>query len=149
MINNKFVLVLLILLAMWNLGMALYEDKKKIAVFVAFTAAIYLMNAFLGGQSKVNGIFADEIDGLTWLSHVVMPMVLAQCLEWMKGASVGKISHKLRKICVAVGLLVAGQFLNEKGGFYIALMWLLTVAVILVRKGYDYVITSGRFKKRV
>ena len=31
----------------------------------------------------------------------------------------------------------------------IALMWFLTMAVILVRKGYDYVITSGSFKKRV
>lgn len=149
MINNKFVLVLLILLAMWNLGMALYEDKKKIAVFVAFTTVIYLMNAVLGGQSEVNGIFADQIDGLTWLSHVVMPMVLAQCLSLMKGVSAGKVMHKVRRMMEAVVLLAAGQFLNEKGGFYIALMWLLTVAVILVRKGYDYVITSGRFKKRI
>ena len=149
MINNKFVLVLLILLAMWNLGMALYEDKKKIAVFVAFVVAIYLMNAFLGGQSEVNGFWVDEIDGLTWLSHAVMPMVLSQCLSLMKGVSAGKVTHKVRRIAEAAVLLVAGQFLNEKGGFYIALMWLLTVAVILVRKGYDYVITSGRFKKRI
>ena len=149
MINNKVVLVLLILLAMWNLGMALYEDKKKIAVFVAFTAVIYLMNAFLGSQSEVNGFFADEIDGLTWLSHVVMPMVLSQCLSLMKGVSAGKVTHKGRRILEASVLLVAGQFFDEKGGFYIALMWLLTVAVILVRKGYDYVITSGSFKKRV
>ena len=149
MINNKVVLVLLVLLAMWNLGMALYEDKKKIAVFVAFAAAIYLMNAFLGGQSEVNGFWADEIDGLTWLSHVVMPMVLSQCLSLMKGVSAGKVTHKVRRIVEAAVLLLAGQFLNEKGGFYIALMWLLTVAVILVRKGYDYVITSGRFKKRI
>ena len=149
MINNKFVLVLLILLAMWNLGMVLYEDKKKIAVFVAFAATIYLMNAFLGGRSEVNGFWADEIDGLTWLSHVVMPMVLSQCLSLMKGVSAGKVTHKVRRIVEAAVLLVAGQFLNEKGGFYIALMWLLTVAVILVRKGYDYVITSGRFKKRI
>ena len=60
MINNKVVLVLLILLAMWNLGMALYEDKKKIAVFVLFTAMIYLMNTFLGGQSEVNGIWRKK-----------------------------------------------------------------------------------------
>ena len=149
MINNKFVLVLLILLAMWNLGMALYDDKKKIAVFVAFAATIYLMNAFLGGQSEVNGFWADEMDGLTWLSHVVMPMVLSQCLSLMKGVAAGKVTHKVRRIVEAAILLVAGQFLNEKGGFYIALMWLLTAAVILVRKGYDYVITSGRFKKRI
>ena len=48
MINNKFVLVLLIVLAMWNLGMALYEDKKKIAVFVAFAAAISFDNDCAG-----------------------------------------------------------------------------------------------------
>ena len=149
MINNKFVLVLLIVLAMWNLGMALYEDKKKIVVFVAFAAAIYLMNAFLGGQSEVNGFFADEIDGLTWLSHVVMPMVLSQCLSLMKGVTAGKVTHKVRRTVEAAILLLTGQFLNEKGGFYIALMWFLTMAVILVRKGYDYVITSGSFKKRV
>jgi len=148
-INNKFVLILLILLAAWRLGMALYEEKKKRVVFVLFVAVIYLMNAFLGGQSEVNSILVDEPHGLTWLNCVVMPLVLAHCLEWMKAASAGKISHKLRRICEAVILLVAGQMLNEKGGFYIALMWLLTIAVILVRKGYDYVVTSGSFKKRV
>ena len=149
MINNKFVLILLILLAAWRLGMALYEEKKKRIVFVLFVAGIYLMNSFLGGQSEVNQIFADQPHGLTWLSCVVMPLVLAHCLEWMRAASAGKVSHKLRRICEAVVLLVAGQLLNDKGGFYIALMWLLAIAVILVRKGYDYVVTSGCFKKRV
>ena len=149
MINNKFLLILLVLLTTWRLGMALYEEKKRRVVFVLFVAAIYLMNAFFGGQSEVNQIFAEQPHELTWLSCVVMPMVLAHCLEWMKAVQVGKVSHKLRRICEAVILLVAGQCLNEKGGFYIALMWLLTVAVILVRKGYDYVITTGCFKKRV
>ena len=78
-----------------------------------------------------------------------MPMVLSQCLSLMKGAAAGKVTHKVRRIVEAAVLLLAGQFLNEKGGFYIALMWFLTMAVILVRKGYDYVITSGSFKKRV
>ena len=149
MINNKFLLILLVLLTTWRLGMALYEEKKKRVVFVLFVAAIYLMNVFFGGQSEVNQIFAEQPHELTWLSCVVMPMVLAHCLEWMKAVQVGKVSHKLRRICEAVILLVAGQCLNEKGGFYIALMWLLTVAVILVRKGYNYVITTGCFKKRV
>lgn len=149
MINNKFVLILLILLAAWRLGMALYEEKKKRVVFVLFVAVIYLLNAFLGGQSEVNSIFTDQPSGLTWLSCVVMPMVLAHCLEWMKAASAGKVLRKLRRICEMVVLLVAGQMLDEKGGFYIALMLFLTIAVILVRKGYDYVITSGSFKKRV
>ena len=149
MINNKFLLILFVLLATWRLGMALYEEKKRRVVFVLFVAAIYLMNVFLGGQSEVNQIFAEQPNGLTWLSCVVMPMVLAHCLEWMKAVQAGKVSHKLRRICEAVILLVAGQCLNEKGGFYIALMWFLTVMVILVRKGYDYVITTGCFKKRV
>lgn len=149
MINNKFLLILLVLLATWRLGMALYEEKKRRVVFVLFVAAIYLMNVFLGGQSEVNQIFAEQPNGLTWLSCVVMPMVLAHCLEWMKAVQAGKVSHKLRRICEAVILLFAGQLLDKKGGFYIALMWLLTVAVILVRKGYDYVITTGSFKKRV
>ena len=149
MINNKFLLILLILLATWRLGMPLYEEKKKRVVFVLFAAAIYLMNACLGGQSEVNQIFAEQPHGLTWLSCVVMPMTLAHCLEWMKAVRAGKVSHKLRRICEAVVLLAAGQWLNEKGGFYIALMWFLTAAVILVRKGYDYGVTSGSFKKRI
>lgn len=149
MINNKFLLILLVLLATWRLGMALYEEKKRRVVFVLFVAAIYLMNVFFGGQSEVNQIFAEQPNGLTWLSCVVMPMVLAHCLEWMKAVQAGKVSHKMRRICEAVILLFAGQLLDKKGGFYIALMWLLTVAVILVRKGYDYVITTGSFKKRV
>ena len=149
MINNKIVLVLFILLATWRLGMALYEEKKKRVVFVLFTAAIYLLNTFLGGQSEVNHIFADKPDGLTWLSCVVMPIVLAHCLEWMRPATIGKVPQKLRRICEMAVLLVAGQLLNEKGGFYIALMLFVTVAVICVRKGYDYVITSGSFKKRI
>ena len=135
MINNKFVLILLILLAAWRLGMALYGEKKKRVVFVLFVAVIYLMNAFWGGQSEVNDIFAEQPHGLTWLSCVVMPMVLAHCLEWMTAASSGKVPHKLRRICEGVILLVAAQMLDEKGGFYIALMWLLTIAVIFVRKG--------------
>ena len=149
MVNNKFLLILLIILATWRLGMALYEEKNKRVVFVLFAAVIYLMNTFLGGQSEVNQILADQPHGLTWLSCVVMPVVLAHCLEWMKVVSAGKVSHKLRRVCEAVILLVAGQLLNEKGGFYILLMWFLTIVVILVRKGYDYVITSGSFKKRV
>jgi len=148
-LNNKYVLVLLILLAAWRLGVALFGEKKKIAVFVLFTAVIYLMNTFLGGQSEVNRIFAEQPEGLTWLSCVVMPMTLAHCLEWMNAASAGKVPHKLRRICEIAILLVAGQWFDEKGGFYIALMLLLTIAVVVVRKGYDYVVTSGSFKKRV
>ena len=53
MINNKFFLILLVLLTTYRLGMALYEEKKKRVVFVLFVAAIYLMNTFLGGQSEV------------------------------------------------------------------------------------------------
>ena len=149
MINNKILLILLIFFATWRLGMTLYEENKKRVVFVLFVAVIYLMNAFLGEQSEVNQIFAEQPHGLTWLCSVVMPMVLAHCLEWMKAVRVGKVSHKLLRICEAVVLLVAGQLLNKKGGFYIILMWVLTVAVILVRKGYDYVIKTGSFKKRV
>ncbi|MBR5564875.1 MAG: hypothetical protein IKW08_01790 [Roseburia sp.] len=149
MINNKFLLILLVLLATWRLGMALYEEKKKRVVFLLFVVVIYLMNTFLGGQSEVNQIFAKQPYELTWLSCVVMPMVLTHCLEWMKAVQVGKVSHKLRRVCEILILLVAGQCLNEKGGFYIILMLLLTVAVIVVRKGYAYVITSGSFKKRV
>lgn len=149
MINNKFFLILFILLASWRLSISLYKEKKKRIVFILFIAAIYLMNVFLGGQSEVNQIFAEQPHGLTWLSCVVMPMVLAYCLEWMRIVRIGKVPQKLRRICEVLILLVAGQCLDEKGGFYIALMLFLTVAVIVVRKGYDYVITSGCFKKRV
>lgn len=129
--------------------MALYKENEKRVVFVLFAAVIYLLNAFLGGRSEVNDFFADRPDGLAWLNWVVMPMVLSDCIDWMKEMSDGKVLHKLRKIIRTVLFIVAAQLLNEKGAFYIALMWLLSITVMIVRKGYAYVITSGSFKKRV
>lgn len=151
MLNNKVVLVLCILLALWRLGMALYGDdeKKKIPVFVLFATGIYLLNGCVGRTSEVNDFFADRPLGLTWLSCVVMPVVLAECLLWMKEVSAGKVSHKLFKLVKAVLLIAAGGVLNDKGVFYITLMWLLAAAVICFRKGYAYVITAGGFKKRI
>ncbi len=149
MLNNKISLILCILLAMWNLGMSLYKEKEKRVAFVLFAAVIYLLNAFLGGKSEVNDFFADRPDGLTWLSWVVMPLVFSDCIDWMKEVTAGNVSHKLRKIVRTVLFILIAQFFDEKGAFYIALMWGLSITVILVRKGYAYVVTSGSFKKRV
>lgn len=129
--------------------MSLYKEKEKRVAFVLFAAAIFLLNAFLGGKSEVNDFFADRPAGLTWLSWVVIPMVFADCLDWMKEAVAGKVLHKLQKIIRVILFMAAAQFLDEKGAFYIALMWILSIAVVIVRKGYAYVITSGSFKKRV
>ncbi|MBQ8279998.1 MAG: hypothetical protein IJZ23_09185 [Roseburia sp.] len=133
----------------WRLGSALFDEEEKVAEFELFVIGIYWMTAFLEGQSVVTGIFLNSWNGLTWLSCFVMPVVLANCLEWMKQAEAGKMQGMIKKIGMAVIMLLAGQLTNEKGGFYVALMLFLAIAVIIVRKGYDYGITSGRFKKRV
>ena len=77
-----------------------------------------------------------------------MPVVFGSCVEWMKSTEICKwgwieIAYK------AAVFVLAGQLMNAKGGFYIGLMLVTTLTVMIVRKGYDYVVTSGRFKKRV
>ena len=73
-----------------------------------------------------------------------MPLTFCMILEWLKR---GKT--KITDVVIAILLVIAGQYCDTKGGFYIALMLLLAVLVKLVRKGYAYVTTSGRFKKRI
>lgn len=145
-----FCLLLFFYMVLWKVGTGLFEKEEQIISFVAIVTGIYGMTTYLEGQSVVTGIFLNSWNGLTLLSCVVMPAAFAACLEVMNEAiNEGKIEHRIEKICMAVVLLLAGQLTNARGGFYIALMLIVTLAVIIVRKGYDYVVTSGRFKKRV
>lgn len=135
-------------MGIWNLGKLLLFDEEKVTWFVLLVTGIYWMTTYLERQSLVTGIFLNSWNGLTLLSCFVMPVVFGNCVEWMKQED-WKMSGLLEILFKAVVFGLAGQLTNAKGGFYIGLMLLATLAVIIVRKGYDYVITSGRFKKRV
>lgn len=138
-------------MVLWRVGMQLFKTDKQIMGFEIIAIIIYWMTTYLEGQSVVTGIFLNSWNGLTLLSCCIMPVTFSVCMAWIREATegTGKLEHKVQKICMAVTLLLAGQVTNDKGGFYIALMLFLMAAVIIARKGYDYVITSGRFKKRV
>lgn len=138
-------------MVLWRVGRQLFKEEKQIMQFETIAIIIYWMTTYLEGQSVVTGIFLNSWNGLTLLSCCIMPMTFSVSVAWIKEATeeTGKLLHKMEKICMAVILLLAGQLTNDKGGFYIALMLLLTLAVIIARKGYDYGIASGRFKKRV
>lgn len=137
-------------MVLWRVGTVFFEKEEQISSFVAVVTVIYAMTTYLEGQSVVTGIFLNSWNGMTQLSCMVMPAALAACLEVINEVvNEGRIEHKIEKICMTVILLLAGQLTNAKGGFSIALMLMVSLAVIIVRKGYDYVVTSGRFKKRV
>lgn len=138
-------------MVLWKIGKQLLKKEEQIIRFVLIAILIYWMTTYLEGQSVVTGIFLNSWNGLTLLSCCIMPAAFSTCLAWMQEAAdgSGKIARKIEKICMAVTLLLAGQLTNDKGGFYAALMLFLTAAVVIVRKGYDHGITSGRFKKRV
>ena len=132
----------------WSLGKRLFNSEEKVMWFVLFVTGIYWMTTYLEGQSLVTGIFLNSWNGLTLLSCFVMPVAFGNCIEYMRQADARKI-NVAETIYKAVVLGLAGQLTDAKGGFYIGLMLFATFAVIVARKGYDYVITSGRFKKRV
>ena len=131
-------------LVLYRLGRCFYEQKKDALIFVGFTTLLYVLCALRGGREAITGIFTNGSEGLTILSCILMPLTFCMILEWMKR---GKT--KITDIVIAILLVIAGQYCDAKGGFYIALMLLLAVAVKLVRKGYAYVTSSGRFKKRI
>jgi len=135
-------------MGIWNLGKQLIGDEEKVTWFVLLVTGIYWMTTYLEGQSLVTGIFLNSWNGLTLLSCFVMPVVFGNCVEWMKTMDSPRLDLT-EKLFKAVVFVLAGQLANAKGGFYVGLMLFTTLAVIIVRKGYDYVITSGRFKKRV
>ena len=136
-------------LGIWRMGNQLIEDKKYCVPFIWIVTVIYWMTTYLEGQSVVTGIFLNCWNGLTLLSCVIMPIAFGELLNWIEEAAAGRIENKIEKIAAAVLLLLAGQLTDEKGGFYIGLMFVVSITVVIVRKGYDYGITSGRFKKRV
>ena len=131
-------------LSLWRLGKSLYTENRQAATFVIFAAALYVMCAFREGREAVTGIFLHSGEGLVILSCVVMPLAFCMMLQWLK-----KVESRIELCVMAVALVLAGQFCDDKGGFYILLMLLLGVMVKIVRKGYAYVTTSGRFKKRI
>ena len=135
--------------AIWRIGNQLIKKKENLVFFVGIVTAIYWMTTYLTGQSVLTGIFLNSWNGLTLLSCCIMPIAFGELAEWMAESEKGKIGYKIEKICTAAVLLLAGQLTDEKGGFYIGLMLLISTAVMIVRKGDDYGITSGRFKKRV
>ena len=51
-------------------------------------------------------------------------------------------------ILLLVPLITAATY-GERISPFLVTMLFVAVAVIIVRKGYDYVVTSGSFKKRV
>jgi len=134
----------------WNLGNRLLEDREKVSAFVLIITGIYWMTTYLEGQSLVTGIFLNSWNGLTLLSCLVLPVVFGNLTEWMqevqKSNRVFGLFEKSYRVMI---FLLAALLTNAKGAFYVGLMLFVTLAVISVRKGYDYVVTSGRFKKRV
>lgn len=136
-------------MGIWRVGNQLVKNKKGCISFIWIVTVIYWMTTYLQDQSVVTGIFLNSWNGMTLLSCVIMPIAFGEFFKWIEETAVGKIVYKTEKIVVAILLLLAGQLTDEKGGFYIGLMLIISIAVVIVRKGYDYGITSGRFKKRV
>ena len=139
-----FLVLPIFFLSLWRLGKSLYSENRQAATFVLFAAALYVMCALREGREAVTGIFLHSGEGLVILSCVVMPLGFCMVLQWLK-----KVESRIELCIMAVAMVLAGQFCDAKGGFYILLMLLLGIMVKIVRKGYAYVITSGCFKKRI
>ena len=144
-------LLLFFFTGMWRLGSVLFEKEEQRILFELLAVIIYWMTTYLSKSSLVTGIFLNSWHGLTLLSCVVLPFTWACILDWMKQAQAGlrKVEAKLEKLYMTVVLLLAGQLTYDRGGFYVACMLALGVAVVLVKGGYDYGVASGRFKKRI
>lgn len=140
----SFLVIPVFFLTLWRLGKSLFAEKKEAVVFVVFATALYLMCAFREGREAATGIFLNSKEGLTILSCVVMPLAFCMILQWLK-----KVESRIEMCVMSAAVVFAGQFCDDKGGFYILLMLLLGVTVKLVRKGYAYVVASGGFKKRI
>lgn len=135
----------------WHVGKQLLGKTEYVKAFVLITVGIYWMTTYRMDQSVVTGIFLNSWNGLTWLSCFVMPAAFTFCISRTEKSDMAELLTMSlpEAFFQAVILLLAGQLTNEKGGFYIALMFALTLFVIVGRKGYQYVITSCRFEKRI
>ncbi len=144
-------LLLFFAFGFWRIGRQLFSEEKNIVRFELAVIAIYWMTTYLEGQSMVTGIFLNSWNGITLLSCVLLPIIWGNCIEWFKNAQKETMTvwHKIEKICMAFVSLLAAQLTYDKGGFYVILMLALCVVVMIVGKGYEYGITSGRFKKRI
>lgn len=146
-----FFLLLLFFAGLWRLGGQLFDKEEHIAVFIGIAAAIYWMTTWIEDQSMVTGIFINCWNGITLLSCVILPIVLAVCLEWLdRPEKEGKLLWDgLKKAGMSCVLILAGQLAYAKGGFYVLLMIFLSLAAAVVRKGYEYGVSTGHLKKRI
>ena len=144
-------LLLFFFLGYWRLGKRLFQNEGQIVGFELFVIAIYWMTTYQQEKSVLTGIFLNSWNGMTLLSCAILPITFGSCAAIMREAEAGikMVEHKLEKICMAAVLVLAGQLTYYRGGLYVLLMFFLSAAVIIVRKGYDYVVTSGCFKKRI
>lgn len=144
-------LLIFFFLSMWRIGSVLFEKEEQRIQFELIIVGIYWMTTLMPKSSLVTGVFLNIFHGLTLLSCVVLPLVWCYILECLKEAQNGirGIQCKLEKNFTAIVLVAAGQLTYERGAFYIVCMFVLGAAVILVKGGYDYGITSGRIKKRL
>lgn len=143
--------LLLFFLTIWRLGKVFFESKSQQIQFAQAMMLLYWMSTYMQGRALVTGVFLNCWNGLTILSNVILPFTLSILLTWMKG---GKkefctMSARWENIIVATIAIMAGQLVYYSGGLYVALMFFLYIAVMLVKGGYAYVIKTGCFKKRV
>ena len=144
-------ILLLFFSVMWRLARGLFEKDMHRIGFILSVILLYWMATYMEGRSLLLGIFVNGWNGMTFLECILLPLALSICLVWMKQAEDGvrKLPSKIEKLVLAAGLILAGQLLHNKGGFYVLLMLFLCVAVILIKGGYAYGIAYGGSKKRI
>lgn len=145
------ILLIFFFLTIWRVSGSLVEQEEQRVWFEVVAIILYWMTAFDKERALVTGIFLNCWNGLTILSCIILPLAFSLMVKWMQQAEHGikNIPAKFEKSVLTIMLILAAQLINNKGGFYILLMLFLTIAVIIVKGGYTYVIKTGRFKKRI
>ena len=144
-------LLIFFFLAIWRVSGTFFEQIEQRIWFEVVVIAIYWMTAYMKDRTLLTGIFLNSWNGITILSCIIFPLAFSMMIQWMRQAEHGikKFSTKLEIVLLSMILVLAAQLTNNKGGFYILLMLFLTIAVIVVKGGYPYVIKTGRIKKRI
>lgn len=144
-------LLLLFFAAMHRLACVLLEKEEQRQKFELILLLIYWMLAVSGRNSLVTGVFLNCWNGLTLLSVVLIPLAWSYIIEWLKEDRKGirKIDSIAEKLGTMLAFILAGQLTYDRGGLYMVCMFALYAAVILVKGGYEYGVTSGRIKKHL
>ena len=129
-----------------RIGNLLFEDEKKISIFIVLALVLHTVPLYIQNQALAAGIFQNPWNGQTLLGCCVLPMIFGTCYAIAQKAECDwkpKFAEILREMIIIAVLIFSAQLVYVKGIYYSVIQLVIMIAVILLRKGYRRYGTSS------